>query len=58
MVEQSGGELNFNDALIAVSCRKREIVMFASFDLDFDHIVPWLKRIARPDQLQDIASGQ
>jgi predicted nucleic acid-binding protein len=57
LVEQSGGELNFNDALIAISCRKREIGLLASFDPDFDHHAPWLKRIAHPDQLQDIASA-
>lgn len=51
LVEQSGGELNFNDALIAISCRKREIRQLASFDPDFDHHTPWLQRIARPDQL-------
>ena len=51
LVEQSGGELNFNDALIAISCRKREIGQLASFDPDFDHHTPWLQRIARPDQL-------
>ncbi len=50
LVEQSNGELNFNDALIALSWRKREIVLFASFDPDFDQHAPWLKRVSRPDQ--------
>ena len=50
LVEQSSGELNFNDALIALACRDRDIEHLASFDADFDR-VPWLKRVARPDQL-------
>ena len=50
LVEQSSGELNFNDALIALACRDRGITHLASFDADFDG-VPWLKRISRPDQL-------
>lgn len=50
LVEQSGGELNFNDALIALACRDRNIPYLASFDADFDQIA-WLKRLARPDQL-------
>ncbi|HKZ86345.1 MAG TPA: type II toxin-antitoxin system VapC family toxin [Anaerolineae bacterium] len=49
LVEQSSGELNFNDALIALACRDRGIEYLASFDADFDH-VNWLKRISRPDQ--------
>jgi predicted nucleic acid-binding protein len=50
MVEQSGGELNFNDALIALSCQRRGISYLASFDSDFDR-VGWLKRIAQPSNL-------
>lgn len=50
LVEHSGGELNFNDALIALACRDRNIPYLASFDADFDQIA-WLKRLARPDQL-------
>lgn len=50
LVEQTGGELNFNDALIALACRERGIDYLASFDADFDRVA-WLKRIARPDQL-------
>ena len=49
LVEQSSGELNFNDALIALSCRNRQIEYLASFDADFDRL-PWLKRIARLSQ--------
>jgi predicted nucleic acid-binding protein len=49
-VTQSSGELNFNDALIAISCQRRGIFWLASFDTDFDH-VPWLKRVSRADEL-------
>ena len=51
LVRASGGELNFNDALIALSCRYRDIPLIASFDRDFDQVT-WLKRIARPDDLE------
>ncbi len=47
LVRQSDGELNFNDALIALSCRLRGFQFIASFDPDFDH-VPWLKRFGQP----------
>lgn len=47
LVEQTDGELNFNDALIALSCRNRNIPWLASFDADFDR-VDWLKRVASP----------
>ena len=50
LVRASGGALNFNDALIALSCRHREIPLIASFDRDFDSL-KWLQRIARPDDL-------
>ena len=50
MVQTTGGVLNFNDALIALSCRYREIPFIASFDRDFDQ-VEWLQRIAVPDHL-------
>jgi len=50
LVEQSDGELNFNDALIALSCQRRGIIYLASFDTDFDR-VGWLKRIALPSNL-------
>ncbi len=46
LVEQSGGELNFNDALIALSCRNRRIPCVASFDADFDS-VGWIRRLAQ-----------
>ncbi len=48
LVKGSAGELNFNDALIALACRDRGIRLLASFDVDFDRIA-WLKRIkSRP----------
>jgi predicted nucleic acid-binding protein len=50
LVRESGGELNFNDALIALVCRDYGIPMLASFDRDFDS-VNWLKRIAHPSDL-------
>jgi predicted nucleic acid-binding protein len=49
-VRATGGALNFNDALIALSCRQREIPLLASFDRDFDQ-VQWLQRIAEPADL-------
>jgi len=51
LVHSSGGELNFNDALIALSCRNRDIPFLASFDRDFDHVM-WLQRVAQPDDLR------
>jgi predicted nucleic acid-binding protein len=47
LIRSSSGELNFNDALIALACREREIPAIASFDADFDQVT-WLKRIAAP----------
>ncbi len=51
LVEQTDGEMNFNDALIALSCRNRNIPFLASFDSDFDR-VSWLKRIASPSDME------
>jgi len=51
LVSTTNGELNFNDALIALSCRDRNIVNLASFNRDFDSI-SWLKRIAKPSDLE------
>jgi predicted nucleic acid-binding protein len=51
IVRNTNGQLNFNDALIAITCRELEIEIVASFDQDFD-LIPWLKRIARPEDLQ------
>ena len=50
LVCQSSGQLNFNDALIALICRDRKIEAITSFDQDFDQIA-WLKRIAKPEDL-------
>ena len=50
LVRSSRGELNFNDALIALSCRHRGISFIASFDRDFDNVA-WLRRVAKPDDL-------
>ncbi len=50
LVRQTQGQLNFNDALIALVCRERNITTIASFDRDFDQIA-WLKRISKPEDL-------
>lgn len=50
LMRDSSGELNFNDALIALACREREITAIASFDADFDQ-VKWLKRVAGPEDV-------
>jgi len=50
LVRASRGELNFNDALIALACHEREIGFIASFDRDFDQ-VSWLRRLAKPDDI-------
>ena len=55
MVKQSDAT-QFNDALIALSCQLRGFEFIASFDPDFDHHAPWLKRIAQPDQFYGTAS--
>jgi len=50
LVRSSQGELNFNDALIALSCHHRGIHLIASFDRDFDSVA-WLHRLAKPEDL-------
>jgi len=50
LIRSSAGELNFNDALIALACRERKIPAILSFDADFDQ-APWLKRLADPADL-------
>ncbi len=50
LMQISGGALNFNDALIALACREREIPFIASFDADFDQVT-WLRRLARPEDV-------
>ncbi len=53
LMKETGGELNFHDALIALACRERGIPAIASFDADFDRL-PWLRRLAQPaDVLED-----
>jgi predicted nucleic acid-binding protein len=47
LIRASLGELNFNDALIALACRERNISAIASFDADFDQVT-WLRRVAKP----------
>jgi predicted nucleic acid-binding protein len=37
-MKSSGGELNFNNALIALACRERNIPAIVSFDADFDNV--------------------
>jgi predicted nucleic acid-binding protein len=50
LVRTSKGELNFNDALIALACREREIGFIASFDGDFDQ-VSWLQRLVNSQEM-------
>lgn len=51
MMRSTAGALNFNDALIALSCREREIPAIASFDADFDQVT-WLRRLFRPEEIR------
>lgn len=48
-----GGRLNFNDVLIALICREREIRFIVSFDTDFDEL-PWLVRVSNPSGLHSL----
>ncbi len=50
LMRSSSGSLNFNDALIALACRERDIPAIASFDADFDQIA-WLRRMTRPQDV-------
>jgi len=50
LIRSSWGALNFNDALIALACRERNIPAIASFDADFDEI-SWLRRLACPEDV-------
>jgi len=50
LVRASKGELNFNDALIALACQEREIPFIASFDRDFDQ-VSGLRRLSAVDDV-------
>lgn len=51
LIQISEGELNFNDALIALTCQSQGIKFIASFDRDFDKL-DWLKRLAVPQDLE------
>jgi predicted nucleic acid-binding protein len=51
LVRVSSVELNFNDALIALACRERNIPAIASFDSDFDQVT-WLMRLAEPSDVE------
>jgi predicted nucleic acid-binding protein len=50
LIRSSSGALNFNDALIALACREREIRTIASFDSDFDQVA-WQHRVAQPQDV-------
>lgn len=54
LMRTSDGELNFNDGLIALACRERQIWLLASFDRDFDRL-PWLIRVATPAEVAAVA---
>jgi len=56
LVRAHGGELNFNDAFIALACRELAVRFIASFDRDFDH-VDWLVRLATPEDIRAAAQG-
>jgi predicted nucleic acid-binding protein len=56
LIRSSLGEMNFNDALIALSCRERDIPAIASFDADFDRVT-WLRRLARPEDVASSSGG-
>jgi len=56
LTRASAGELNFNDGLIALACRERQISALASFDRDFDKI-PWLMRVAKPENVETLPAG-
>jgi len=51
LVRQTGGILNFHDALIALSCQELGIQIIVSFDEDFDQVT-WLTRVASPDNVK------
>ena len=54
LIRSSAGELNFNDGIIALACRERQMRLLASFDRDFDRI-SWLIRVATP---ADVSTAQ
>ena len=56
LIRSSSGELNFNDALIALACREREIPAIASFDAGFDQVA-WLERLAQAADVSVVHSN-
>lgn len=56
LVRSSTGELNFNDALMALACRERDIPALASFDGDFD-MISWLMRLASPEDVRQLLAA-
>jgi predicted nucleic acid-binding protein len=56
LIRSSKGELNFNDGLMALACRERNIPTFASFDRDFDSI-SWLTRVAAPKDIETMLAA-
>ena len=56
LVRAYGGELNFNDALIALACQELGVQLIASFDRDFDR-VDWLGRLETPDDVRAAAGS-
>jgi predicted nucleic acid-binding protein len=47
LIRTSDRERNFNDGLMALACRERQIRLLASFDRDVARL-PWLLRVATP----------
>ena len=47
LIRATNGQLNFNDALLALACRERCIAAIATFDSDFRQIA-WLRCLASP----------
>ena len=56
LIRSSAGELNFNDGLLALACRERNIGILASFDRDFDTI-SWLRRVATPEDIEGLRAA-
>jgi len=51
--QATGGELNYNDALIALMCDELGVRYIVSFDSDFDRL-PTVVRVATPDALSAV----
>lgn len=52
LVRDTSGELNFHDALIALSCLDLGVKWIATFDSDFDQIT-WLNRLYNPEGVRE-----